>query len=165
MTEPVKFPRLRARDLEGLDIDLPDAFAGDRNIVAVAFRREHQDLVDTWVSWFESQSSRDPGLRFYELPTIGRIWSPVRRFIDGGMAAAIRDPIVLRRTFTIYGDIGTVTRPLDIVDRSTITVLFVDAEGRVGWRATGPCSDRLTDSLEVVLSEHRGGPPSDGVRT
>jgi hypothetical protein len=32
------FPQVRARNLEGLDVDLPDAFVGDRNIVAIAFQ-------------------------------------------------------------------------------------------------------------------------------
>ena len=45
----------------------------------------------------------DPGLRFYEVPTIGRIWAPVRNFIDGGMASAIREPVILQRTLTVYG--------------------------------------------------------------
>ena len=28
------FPQVRARNLEGVDVDLPDGFVGDRNIVA-----------------------------------------------------------------------------------------------------------------------------------
>ena len=47
------FSSLRARNLEGLDVDLPAAFSGDRNIVVVAFLRNHQTLVDSWVPWFE----------------------------------------------------------------------------------------------------------------
>jgi hypothetical protein len=45
----VDFPRTGARDLEGRDVTLPDALEGDRNVVIVAFRRHHQDLVDSWV--------------------------------------------------------------------------------------------------------------------
>lgn len=164
MTGTEQFPRLWARNLEGLDVELPDAFTGERNLVAIAFRREHQTLVDSWVPWFEMQSATDPGLRFYEVPTIGRIWSPVRMFIDGGMAAAIRDPIVLRRTLTIYGDVDRVTGPLHIVDRSTITVVLVDADGRVLWRGKGGRTTPLAESLETAIAEHRGGPASDDVR-
>ena len=131
------FPRLLARDLEGHDAWLPDAFAGVRNVVIVAFRRNHQALVDSWVPWLEDRAADDPGLRFYELPTIGRIWAPVRNVIDGGMAAAIREPVVLQRTLTIYGDVRRLTGPLGIDDRSTVTLLVVDGAGRVQWSGTG----------------------------
>ena len=147
------FPMIRARNLEGLDVDLPAAFAGDRNIVAVAFQRNHQSLVDSWVPWVEQQATLDPGLRFYELPTIGRIWAPVRRFIDGGMAAAIREPLILQRTFTIYGDLDRVTGPLAIEDRSTISVFCVDRSGQVLWRGVGGYSAHLAGELEAVLTE------------
>lgn len=150
------FPELRARDLQGLDVQLPDAFVGERNLVAIAFRREHQSLVDGWASWFDAHSAPAAQLRFYEVPTIGRLWSPMRRFIDGGMAAAIKDPVILQRTFTIYGDVGLVTRPLDIADRSTITVLLVDAEGRVLWRTTGGCTDSAARGLQAALAGDHG---------
>ena len=93
----------------------------------------------------------DPGLRFYELPTIGRRWVPFRRFIDGGMAAAIRNPISLRRTITVYDDVGKVSRALGIKDRSTITVMCVNRSGRILWRGTGGVSMRQVTELERIL--------------
>ncbi len=157
MTGSRAFPQVRARNLEGVDVDLPDGFVGERNVVAVAFHRNHQPLVDSWVPWFDEQSAVDPGLRFYELPTIGRIWAPVRNFIDGGMAAAIREPVILRRTLTIYGDVNRVTRPLGIDDRSTITLLLVDGDGHVRWHGSGGFAAPLAEDLEAVLSEERRG--------
>ena len=151
------FPRVRARNLEGVDVDLPDAFVGDRNIVAIAFRRDHQGLVDSWVPWFDAQAAVDPGLRFYEIPTIGRIWAPARNLIDGAMAAAIRDPVILQRTLTVYGDVNRLTRPLGIDDRSTITLIAVDRSGQVLWRGTGRCAAPLAHDLERVLAENRRG--------
>ena len=146
---------MSARNLEGLDVRLPAAFAGDRNVVMIAFQRQHQSLVDSWVPWLEQQASFDAGLRFYELPTIGRMWAPVRRFIDGGMAAAIRVPAILQRTFTIYGDVGRLTNPLGITDRSTITVLLVDARGKVKWQGNGGFTEDKAEALGVALTEQR----------
>ena len=151
------FPEVRARNLEGVDVDLPEGFVGDRNIVAIAFQRNHQDLVDSWVPWFEKQAAVDLGLRFYELPTIGRIWAPVRNFIDGGMAAAIREPVILQRTLTIYGDVHRVTQPLGIEDRSTIALLLVDGSGSVLWSGRGGFATPLAHDLETVLAEDRRG--------
>jgi len=53
MSEPgakpvaLRFPRLAARDLEGRVHSLPYDFAGTRNLVVVAFRREQQSMVET----------------------------------------------------------------------------------------------------------------------
>lgn len=146
------FPRLLARNLEGLEVELPGAFDGDLNVVAIAFRREHQDLVDSWVPWFEQQAVAHPGLRFFEVPTIGRIWAPMRNFIDGAMASAIREPVILRRTLTVYGDVSRVTTPLGIDDRSTIAVVLVDRSGRVLWLGRGGFSGPLAHDLETAIA-------------
>ena len=147
----VGFPSVPARDLEGRDVTLPDVFTGERNVVIVAFRRNHQALVDSWVPWLEERAADDPGLRFYELPTIGRFWAPVRTFIDGGMAAAIKDPVVLQRTLTIYGDVHRLTRPLGIDDRSTVALVLVDRNGRVRWSGDGGFEERTARELDAAL--------------
>lgn len=146
---------MQARNLEGLDVTLPDAFTGERNIVAIAFRRQHQTLVDSWARWFDEVAPSDPGLRFYEVPTIGRIWAPARRFIDGGMASAIRIPEILQRTLTYYGDVSRVTRPLGITNTSTITIVCVDRLGSVLWSTRGGYTPEHALELEAVLSAHR----------
>jgi hypothetical protein len=145
------FPRLLARNLEGLEVELPGAFDGDLNVVAIAFRREHQRLVDSWVPWFDQRVAARPGLRFYEVPTIGRIWAPMRNFIDGAMASAIREPVILRRTLTVYGDVSRMTTPLGIDDRSTIAVVLVDRSGHVLWLGRGGFSEPLAHDLNTVI--------------
>ena len=141
---------------------LPDAFEGDRNVVVVAFQRNHQELVDSWVPWLEQRAAKDPGLRFYELPTIGRIWAPVRNFIDGGMAASIREPVILQRTLTIYGDVNRLTRPLGVEDRSTISIFLVERSGSVLWRGAGRLDPDLAVDLDAALRASRRGEPRPG---
>jgi len=148
-----RFPEVRARNLEGLDVALPGGFEGERNVVIVAFQRQHQELVDSWVPWLEERAAADPGLRIYELPTIGRRWVPFRRFIDGGMAAAIRDPVILRRTLTIYGNVSLVTRPLGIHDQSTIRIFLVDKSGAVRWCGHGGFAEPVAADLASALRD------------
>lgn len=145
------FPGLDATDLLGREVRLPAAFDGDRNVVIVAFRRQHQAEVDSWVPWLEARAADDPALRFYELPTISDLWSPARRFIDGGMATAIGDPVVLARTLTIYGDVTRLTDPLGIDDRSTIWLFVVDRKGRVRAQASGRFDPAVADELAAAL--------------
>lgn len=135
---------------------LPDAFEGERNVVLVAFLRRHQPLVDSWVPWLEDEARRDPGLRFYELPTIARRWAPLRPFIDGGMASAIGDPAVLQRTVTVYGDLGRVTGPLGITDRSTIALFLVEPPGWVRWSGSAGFDPGVASGLARALATSRG---------
>jgi hypothetical protein len=59
------FPGVRARSLEGLDVELTGGFASAQNVVAIAFERDQQSLVDSWVPWFEEHAATDPRLHFY----------------------------------------------------------------------------------------------------
>src|SRR5512142_3000291 len=114
------FPQLAARDLGGREVALPAGLPGEWNVVIVAFRRQQQELVDSWVPWLEDLAATTPGLRFAELPAIGLRWQPARPVIDGGMAAAIRDQQTRQRTLTVYTDLRRVTAPLGIGDQNTI---------------------------------------------
>ena len=105
-----RFPRLDARDLEGRQRSLPDDFEGSSNLVVVAFRREQQAMVDSWIAWFEGIAAANPELRCYEIPVLATRWSPARGFIDGGMARAVREREARRRTLTVYTDVRRVTR-------------------------------------------------------
>jgi hypothetical protein len=155
MSPSVTFPTVEARNLQGLGVTLPAAFDGDRNVVVVAFKRDHQALVDSWVPWLEAQAAVDAGLRFYEIPTIGRIWAPARNMIDGGMARAIKEPVILQRTLTVYGDLNRLTRPLAITDTSTIAVFLVDGDGTVVWSGAGPFTDASASALSDALHAAR----------
>ena len=151
-----RFPQLEGRDLQRRAVSLPDDFEGERNVVIVAFRREHQALVDSWLPWLEARAEDDPGLRFYEIPTIGTLWSPARLVIDGGMATAIGDPVVLRRTITVYTDRRRVTDGLGIDRTDTVWLFLVDATGAVRWRGHGAFDTDTADGLAAAI-DHLAG--------
>ncbi len=155
----VSFPQLAARDLDGREVTLPAGLPGGRNVVLIAFRRNQQNLVDSWVPWLEQRAATDPGLRFVEIPAIGLQWEPARAAIDGGMAAAIRDEAVRRRTLTVYTDVRRVTAPLGIDDRSTIWLCLVDRAGRVAWRGSGGFDHATAAALDTALA----APPEPAV--
>ena len=130
---------------------LPEAFEGARNVVMLAFKQRHQTSVDSWVPWLETLKESDPGFSFYEIPAIGRVWSPFRSLIDGGMAAAIREPVVLRRTLTFYGDVSLITTPLGITNRDTIHVIAVDNQFHVRGMVRGAfCESNVREILRAI---------------
>jgi hypothetical protein len=147
------FPQLTAHDLDGRVVALPAGLPGEWNVVIIAFRREQQELADSWVPWLDQRAAADPRLGFVELPAIGLQWQPARPVIDGGMAAAIRDQKTRRRTLTVYTDIRRVTGPLSIPDRSTIWLFLVDRAGRVRWRGSGGQDATTAAALTAALDE------------
>ncbi len=151
MTER-SFPRLAARDLDGREVALPAGLPGEWSVVIIAFRREQQELVDSWVPWLEQRAAADPRLGFAELPALGLQWQPARPVIDGGMAAAIRDQKTRRRTLTVYTDIRRVTVPLWISDRSTIWLFLVNRAGQVRWRGSGGRDAATAAALTAALA-------------
>ncbi|MEI8148899.1 MAG: hypothetical protein WCG62_07455 [Actinomycetes bacterium] len=152
MDTRIFFPRIEARNLEGTTVQLPKAFSGEPSVVIIAFTRVHQVLVDSWTPWLDEFVEQHPSVAFYEIPTISGSWKFMRRMIDGGMAAAIRTPKVLKRTMTVYGDIRRLTVPLKIVDRSTISVLAVTREGEVIWSHTGPFDPVAASALSEIVT-------------
>jgi hypothetical protein len=152
MMTGVLFPRLAGRDLDGREVALPAGLPGEWNVVIVAFRREQQELADSWVPWLEERAAAMPGLRFVELPAIGLQWQPARPVIDGGMAAAIRDQTTRRRTLTVYTDLRRVTVPLGIGDRDTIWLFLVNRAGQVRWRGSGGWDAAMAAALAAALA-------------
>lgn len=149
----MSFPQLAARDLGGREVALPAGLPGEWNVVIVAFRRQQQGLVDSWVPWLEERAATIPGLRFAEVPAIGLRWQPARPVIDGGMAAAIPDQQTRRRTLTVYTDLRRITEPLGIGDRGTIWLFLVDRVGQVRWRGSGGWDAATAASLAAALTE------------
>ncbi|MFM8519579.1 MAG: hypothetical protein ACKOB2_04120 [Solirubrobacterales bacterium] len=148
---PSRFPPVEGRSLDDEEVLLPSGLEGDRNLLAVAFHRTQQREVDTWIPLFRELEARFPGLAGYEIPTISGNWRPLRRFIDGGMKAAIPDPLTRRRTVTVYGDVGKVTDGLGLPNRNRIAVLLCDREGEVGWMARGPLEGEPPEGLLEAL--------------
>ncbi len=124
-----RFPLLAAHNLEGAAVQLPSGFTGEQNLVLVAFRRDQQDAVDSWITWYTGVAADHPGLRAYEVPVLATRWSPGRAVIDGGMSRAVATGEARRRTLTVYGDVRRVVDGLGIDRTSEITVLLVDRAG------------------------------------
>ena len=140
--------------------DLPAAFAGDPSIVIVAFERQQQDEVDSWLPWLDDLRKLLPGLEVYELPAIRRRWLPARSFIDGGMRAGIPDPGTRQRTLTAYTDIGDLCRALGIASTSTIALFVVSRDGIVVWSGSAAFDPDTAAGLERAATAAREGTES-----
>ena len=149
------FPSVKASNLEKRAFNLPADFEGDRNLLLVAFEREQQKDVDTWLREMKRFEELDPGFHYYELPTIQRPNAFTRWFIDTGMRRGIPDRKARERTITLYLDRKPFCDALLITDQKKIYAFLVNREGRVLWRSEGVFDEIKGASLRSALGEHR----------
>ena len=95
----------------------------------------------------------DQGLRYYEIPTIEKMNSFMRWFINTGMRTGIPDKNARERTITLYIDKDPFKKSLQIPDEKQIYAMVVDRSGNVLWRATGPYDEANGESLQQFLEK------------
>ena len=141
------FPLVEGNNLEGEHFALPADFKGALNVVFVAFKREQQGDVDSWMPFLKSMAVPRPRLRTYELPVLGRGYRLMRPFIDGGMRRGIPDAAVRAATITLYIDKAPFREALSLPDEDRTYILLVDQQGRVQWRTDGRFDERAGAEL------------------
>ncbi|MEO6526422.1 MAG: hypothetical protein ABIP93_07340 [Gemmatimonadaceae bacterium] len=156
-----RFPNVEGSNLEGEHFKLPSDFKGELNVVLVAFRREQQIDVDSWMPFLKTVGESRRDVRVYELPTLGRRYRLMRPVIDGGMRRGIPDAAVRAVTITLYIDKAPFRESLRLRHEDRIYVLLVDQRGRVFWRAEGRFDERtgaeLVRRMDDARSAHRAG--------
>lgn len=157
----VVFPTLGGTNLSGRDFTLPRDFEGRLNLVFVAFQREQQAVVDTWLPHARELAFRNPELRFYELPTIARRWVLIRPIIEGGMRGGVTEKAARDATITLYTDTDRFRRSLALPSDRQVYALLVDRAGRVRWRSEGGFTAArgaaLDAAVERLLEEPSAG--------
>jgi hypothetical protein len=153
----VRFPTVIGSNLSGNEYVLPGDIEGEVALMMIAFQQFQQAEVDTWVPLARRLAERHPNFAYYELPTIRRLIAPARAFIDGGMRAGIPDQTARNTTVTLYLDKDAFREALQIPDEETITIMLVDAEGNILWRARGPASAETERELVEAVEEALGG--------
>ena len=154
------FPDVTGRDLAGHEYRLPAQFPAVVNIAVIAFKQWHQAQVDEWITHLAAEGIPQTPLGrtdldrvILELPVLSGRYQVARRFIDGGMAASIRDPEILARTITLYGSVDNFCRPLGITSRETVSVRIVLRDGSVVWGMTGECTEQGVGDVLAVLAD------------
>ena len=156
-----RFPRVEGTNLEGHRFVLPADFEGKYNVVLIAFHREQQDDVDTWLPFLRPLAAPGSNVRVYELPTLSRGYRFMRRFIDGGMARGIPERATREATITLYIDKTPFKNALAIANEDSVCTLLVARNGDVLWRADGRFTPDAGSGLRAALDSleaHKASP-------
>ena len=143
------FPKITGIDLEGKKQELPGVFKNKLNLVIVAFKREQQAEVDTWIKATESILKENPNLSFYEIPLIYELSAFKRMWVNNGMRFGIPDEIARKRTITVYTnrkEFFEITK----MEEEKIYALLIDNNGKILWRKEGVADDKKLSDLKRI---------------
>ncbi|MEM9655713.1 MAG: hypothetical protein AAGA65_26740 [Actinomycetota bacterium] len=145
------FPEVVSRDLNGLTVTLPRDFPTALTVVLVAYERDDQRAIDSWIPALSALEAEEPSLRYVELPVVGEASLPERVALDFWMRRGIPGEDGRARTITLYTEREPFRRALDIEVDDQISVLLVDAEDRIVWRHVGPFDESAAAELGRVV--------------
>lgn len=129
-----RFPKIEVETLSGKELVLPDDAEGKVVLIGVAFVREAQGMLDSWMNYFEELCQ---GKEVYELPLIeSNFWKIFSGFIDGGMRSGIPEK---KHDFvgTHYGDVSEFKEKLGISDTNYGYVFLIDEDGYIKFKGKG----------------------------
>jgi len=153
MTGSTAFPQVEGSNLERRHFVFPRDIERDLAIVLVAFQREQQAAVDTWLPVARAIAESNPRVCVYELPVIRRMNRLSRFMLDTAMRRGIPDTYARENTITLYLDKQEFRTAVGIESEDQIEVMLVDRTGRVLWRRTGLCGAEGRTALERAVAE------------
>jgi len=146
-----KFPIVSAKTLEGQETIIPDDAEGKVVLVCVAFLRESQSQLDSWLNpFYEKFGSRDD-VMFYEIPMISGGYKFMKLIIDGGMRGGLPQ-FKHKHVVTMYGDVQSYQEALG-VDPTKGHAFLLDREGRIRWQEQGFSNEETRSSLFAATEE------------
>lgn len=145
------FPQVSGFNLMREEFVFPEDFEGDYNLVIIPFQQAQQRDVNTWIPAAQELERRFPGLIYYELPTIYRLPTLSRTFINEGMRAGIPDQTARERTITFYLDKESFKSALGITTEERIQLFLVDRQGEIFWQGEDRFSESTSNSLVATL--------------
>jgi hypothetical protein len=156
--EHLRFPEIEGKNLDGQEFILPRDFEGNLNIVFLAFQREQQLAVNTWLPTATLLEDLHKELRYYELPIHSSINPIARWFLNRAMRVGIRYPGSREKTISLFINKDSFRKALDIPREDNIHILVLDEEARVVWHAEGSCDAEKAKNLSDFINESLSRP-------
>jgi hypothetical protein len=145
-----RFPAVSGQALDDTPFIAPRDLAAGRTVALVAFALEHRSELETWVPYIDALVRSRPDVRARLFAGIG-VPKLMRGAIVKAMKAAVTAPELRASTIPLFVDVPKFASSLGIADRSHLTILLVEPDGRLTWRGSGPYSQAAGASLTAAL--------------
>jgi len=149
--ETIQFPNVSGRNLQRQSVQFPQDFPAKYTVVLMAFWREQQNDIDTWLPFVNVLEKLYRDTAYVEFPVVYKMSPLGQLFLNEGMRAGIPDQKARQRTTTLYLDKSNFLGKLRIQSQDQIQVLLVDDTGRVVWRERGRFSPEKAQALSRAL--------------
>ena len=150
-----KFPAIEAETLSGEKITFPDVTKGKYAFILIAFKRQTQGEVDSWLDPFIKEFGKHKSVTFYEIPMISKNWKWMSGWIDAGMRAGVpkskHDHVA-----TYYGPLSKYFSYFNVKDPGTVYVFLLDKEGKIIYNTSGPADDYKFSELRKIVKQRTG---------
>lgn len=153
-SDETSFPVVSGYNLNRQELEFPQDFNNDLNLIIIAFQQYQQRIVNTWLPFAQEVEANFPEFIYYELPTINEMPSFSRTFINEGMRAGIPDQTARERTITLYINKDAFKSTLNIPDENNIYIYLVERDGNILWSAAGEYSEEKGGELIQVIKDH-----------
>jgi hypothetical protein len=156
----VRVPSIEGKALTGDKFAAPGDFTRPFNILLIAFLREQQEDIDTWLLRLEELEDSDQDIAVYEFPVLPEMNRVTRWFIYQGMRGGIPSERARARTVTFHLDKEEFRNALKIGTEDSIQVFLADSSGTVIWRETGVWSEaKQSEMMSVIRPQEKPGAP------
>ena len=148
----MEFPELKAETLSGIDMKYPDDVKGKVTLILMAFKRETQRKIDSWLGPFSKAFDSDTTVNFFEIPMLAGAWKLMSPIIDGGMRSGIPKQKHGNVT-TYYGNVNKYCELLGIEDKADGYVFLLDQNGVIQWISKGyDTEEKLKELFDKIQS-------------
>lgn len=149
---PAVFPNITTYNLDKVKFNLPSDFSAQFNLLLISFQPEQQTQIETWMPVAQALQHTNFNLRWYRMPVSASENILFRWWDNSSMRSDETDPETYRWIVPLYVNVNNFRRSLQIPTTRQITVLLVDKQGRVLWRAEGPMTPEGRASLRAAVA-------------
>ena len=150
--KPAIFPSLISYSLGHAKLNLPTDFAGQINLLLISFQPEQQTQIDTWMPVARALQHTNFNFHWYRVPVSARENIVFRWWENSSMRSDETDPEMWPWIVPLYIDKEDFRHKLQIPTEHQISVLLIDKQGHVLWRAEGPLTPDKRASLTAAVS-------------
>lgn len=146
-----QFPSIEAETLSQKKVVFPEVTQGKYAFILIAFRRQTQEQVDSWLDPFIREFGENEQVTFYEIPMISNNWKWMSGWIDSGMRAGVPN-YKHDHVATYYGKLSPYFDFFDIKDKSLCYVFLINKSGGIVWREEGALDSEKYNELRKTLN-------------
>lgn len=151
--KPAVFPALTTYNLDRDKLDLPAGFAGQFDLLLISFQPEQETQIDTWMPVAQALQHTNFNFRWYRMPVSSRENFIFRWWDNSSMRSDETDPETWPWIVPLYVDKNDFRRNLQIPNERQVSVLLVNKQGKVLWRAEGSLTpDKRTSLLAAAAT-------------